>query len=84
MATNNNPKSDTGMSLPVIGMLLVGIASAVIVAVSTEVINFWPLPPSVAPYFGWEQGLWWGLIPGGVTGLFIGWMVDERHYPNGK
>lgn len=83
MATNNDQKSE-GLSLPIAGMLLVGIGSAVVVAGQTEVINFWPQPASVAPYFGWTQGLWWGLIPGGLIGLFLGWMVDERHYPDGK
>lgn len=84
MATNNNQKNEAGMSLPMIGMFLVGIPAAVIVAASTEVINFWPLPPPVAPYFGWTEGVWWGLIPGAVVGMFIGWMVDERHYPDAK
>lgn len=83
MATNDDSKKG-GLSLPTTGMLLLGIAGAVIVGVQTEVINFWPLPPSVAPYFGWQEGIWWGLFGGGVTGWFVGYIADESRYPDAK
>lgn len=68
------------MSLPVIGMLLMSVAAALIVAGQCEVIKYWPLPVSVAPYFGGDVGFWWGLLAGGAVGLFVGFISDEKHY----
>ncbi|MBX9724158.1 MAG: hypothetical protein K2X81_22310 [Candidatus Obscuribacterales bacterium] len=69
-----------GMSLPIIGMLLLGVLGAVITAAQCEVIKYWPLPVSIAPYFGGEVGFWWGLVVGAVVGLFVGFISDEKHY----
>ena len=68
------------MSLPVIGMLILGSLGAITVAAQTAVITVWPLPVSIAPYFGPEVGVWWGLIVGSLVGLFVGFISDERHY----
>ena len=70
------------ISLPVVGMLLMGFSGAVIVAAQCEVVKFWPLPASVAPYFGADVGMWWGLIVGGAVGLVVGFIADEKHYGN--
>lgn len=69
-----------GMSLPVIGMLLLGSLGAVVVSAQCEVIKVWPLPVSIAPYFGGEVGVWWGLIIGAGVGLYVGFISDESHY----
>lgn len=76
----NKENTSTGMSSPVIGMLVLGVASAIIVALQVAVVPYWPQPASVEPYFGWETGLWWGLIVGGLVGLYVGFIVDEKHY----
>lgn len=68
------------MSLPMVNMLLMAVLGAVVVAAQCEVIKVWPLPISVAPYFGGEQGFWWGLLAGGTVGLFVGFITDEKHY----
>ncbi len=69
-----------GLSLPIIGMLLFSVLGAVLVAAQVEVIKVWPLPVSVAPYFGGDVGFWWGLIAGAPVGLFVGFIADEKHY----
>jgi hypothetical protein len=79
MAKKEDSKPGT-ISLPIIGMLLMGVFGALVVAAQCEVIKFWPLPASVAPCFGGDVGLWWGLIVGGMVGLFVGFVVDEKHY----
>lgn len=75
-----NKETTSGMSSPVIGMFVMGIAGAIIVALQVAVIPYWPQPASVAPVFGWDTGLWWGLIVGGLVGLYVGFIVDEKHY----
>ncbi|MBX9687999.1 MAG: hypothetical protein K2X27_14935 [Candidatus Obscuribacterales bacterium] len=75
----SNPE---GMSLPMIGMLLMGGLGAVVVAAQCEVIKVWPLPVSVAPYFGGEVGFWWGLVVGAGVGALVGFIADEKHYNN--
>ncbi len=83
MATKEDSKK-AAMSLPMVGMLLMGVTGAVLVALQTEVINVWPQPASVAPYFGWTEGIWWGLFSGGLVGWFVGFVADESHYPDAK
>lgn len=73
-----------GMSLPIIGMLLMGILGALMVAAQVEIIKYWPLPVSIAPYFGGDVGFWWGLIVGAPVGLLIGFIADEKNYPDQK
>lgn len=68
------------MSLPVIGMCVMGIAGAIIVALQVAVVPYWPQPASVAPVFGWETGFWWGLIAGALVGLYLGFVLDEKNY----
>lgn len=75
-------KEPEQMSMPILGMLVLGIAGAVTVAAQVEVINYWPQPVAVAPYFHWETGLLWGLIAGGAFGLIVGFIADEKHYPD--
>lgn len=73
-------KNEGGLSMPLIGMLFVGITSAVVVALCFMVIRHWPLPLSVDPYFGGRIGLVWGLVAGSVIGAIIGYLVDENHF----
>lgn len=78
----NKATSTEGMSLPIIGMLVMGIGGAVVVSLQCEVIKYWPQPPSVAPYFGWDVGLIWGLVAGACFGPLIGFIADEKNYPD--
>lgn len=78
MAKNKN--GETSPSLPLAGMLIMGILGAVVVGASFDVIKFWPQPQSVEPYFGFGTGAWWGLIVGAVAGLVIGWLTDDNHF----
>lgn len=79
-------KKDTAsqLSMPVIGMLLLGTTGALITALSFKVVCYWPLPVSVSPYFGGKAGLVWGLIVGAISGLAIGFLVDDRHFSDTK
>lgn len=71
---------ENGMSVPIAGMWFTAILSAVVVGASFAVIPYWPQPPSVAPYYTWEVGAFWGLVVGGITGLVIGYLTDDRHF----
>ena len=73
-------KNENGLSLPVAMMLIMGFGAAVIVALCFAVVNYWPQPVSIAPYFGWKTALWWGLIVGGVTGLVLGFILDDGRF----
>jgi len=73
-------KKTNNVNMPIVGMLILGILGAVIVSASCAVISHWPLPVSVVPYFGGAQGFWWGAVVGAITGLIIGYLVDEKHF----
>lgn len=75
-----NKEPAAQMSMPIIGMLVMGILSAIIVSLQVAVVPYWPQPASVAPNFGWETGFWWGLVAGGLVGLYIGFILDEKNY----
>ncbi len=79
-------KKDTTsqLSMPVIGMLLMGASGAVVTALSFKLMHYWPLPVSVSPYFGGKAGLVWGLVVGAISGLAIGFLIDERHFSDNK
>jgi sterol desaturase/sphingolipid hydroxylase (fatty acid hydroxylase superfamily) len=68
------------LSTALLGALLVGLLSALVVGFSFEVIKYWPLPASVAPTLGFQEGLWWGAIAGGLTGLVLGFLTDESRF----
>lgn len=71
------------ISTPLLGALLTGIMSAIVVGFSFEVIKYWPLPASVTPALTFQEGLWWGAIVGGLIGLILGFLTDDSHFqPN--
>jgi hypothetical protein len=69
-----------GSSFPVAAMIWIALIGAVVSALSFEIIKVWPLPVSVAPYFGWKLGSLWGLVVGAVSGLVLGFVTDETHF----
>lgn len=79
--TKKNSNSE-GISLPHLGMVLMALSGAIVVGVGCKIINYWPLPASVLPYFGGKVGACWGLIVGAVVGLFVGYIADEANYPD--
>ncbi len=56
-----------------------GICGAIIVSACFVVIRYWPVPVSVAPYFGGRMGLVWGAVVGSLVGLCIGYLVDDKN-----
>jgi hypothetical protein len=74
------PKTDTGLSMPILGMCSMSLATGFVVALSFMVIRVWPQPASVAPYFGGRIGLIWGLVVGALFGLILGYLVDDAHF----
>jgi len=73
-------KKANGYNLPLTMMFLFALLGAVVVPLCFEVINYWPQPVSVVPYFGWQTAIWWGLIVGGVNGLILGFLCDDSHF----
>lgn len=73
-------KNESGLGMPVTMMLILGLTGAVVVALCFVLVKYWPLPVSVAPYFGWKDAFAWGGIAGGLTGLLLGHLLDDRHF----
>ncbi len=67
-------------SLPVAACVFIGILTGLVSGGSFEVIKYWPLPASVAPALDFYQGFLWGAVIGGVSGLVIGFVTDDRHF----
>jgi hypothetical protein len=72
--------NDESLSMPLVGMLIVGILSAIVVSACFVMIRYWPQPVSIAPYFGGRVGLVWGAVAGSLIGLCLGYLVDEKHF----
>jgi len=70
----------SGLPMPILGMIVVGSAGAIIVAFSFVVINYWPVPASVTPALDFNQGLAWGAVIGSISGFVLGFLVDDRHF----
>lgn len=68
------------LPLPIAAMMTMGILGAIVVGASFEVIKTWPLPASIAPYFGWQWGAVWGLVVGCIHGLVLGYLTDDSHF----
>lgn len=73
-------KVKNGIGLPSAAMVVIGIAGALVSGLSFLIIRYWPLPVSVAPYFGFRQGAMWGLIVGAAFGLCLGFLTDDSHF----
>lgn len=82
MATKTTKKEarKAGIGLPTAAMVLIALISAFVTGASFWIIRYWPLPVSVAPYFGFTGGAIWGFIVGGVSGLVLGFLTDDSHF----
>lgn len=56
------------------------VIGAVVVGLCFEVVKYWPLPVSIAPYFGFQTAACWGFIVGGINGLVLGYLTDDNHF----
>lgn len=73
-------KVNNGIGLPSAAMVVIGIAGAIVSGLSFKIIQYWPLPLSVAPYFGLKVGAAWGLVVGAAFGLCLGFLTDDSHF----
>ncbi len=71
-------------SLPVLATVVIGILTGIVSGASFVIIKYWPLPASVAPYFGFKEGFVWGAVIGGVSGLVLGFLTDDKHFNSNK
>lgn len=72
----------SGIGLPSAAMVVVGLLGAIVSGFSFFIINYWPLPVSIAPVFGFKVGALWGLVAGAVCGLVLGFLTDDSHFPD--
>jgi len=72
----------SGSSFPVAAMIVIALVAALVSGTSFWIIKYWPLPASVAPYFGFKMGALWGLIVGAVSGLVLGFCTDDSNFDN--
>jgi hypothetical protein len=75
-----NESNPSGLSMPILGMIIIGSLSALVVGFSFVIISYWPLPASVAPALDFSQGLTWGAVVGCISGFVLGFLVDEKHF----
>ena len=78
--TDKKQTDDYGLPVSLVAMMFCAIVSSIVCAVSFWVINYWPLPVAVAPYYEWPVGAVWGFLVGALFGYIIGWLTDEKHF----
>jgi hypothetical protein len=71
------------MSYPILAMIVCALLGGVITGLAFQVIVWWPLPVSVAPYFEdslFPTGFAWGASIGALVGFVLGFITDEDHF----
>ena len=76
----SNSQNENEFPFTIAAGLLCGIFGGLIVGASFWIINYWPLPAAVAPYFGFREGFVWGAVVGFSFGTILGFLTDDRHF----
>jgi hypothetical protein len=77
---NKKGASQEGMPFPLMCGIWLGVFGGLLSAASFVVINYWPQPISVAPYFGFREGFVWGAVVGFAFGVILGFLCDDKHF----
>lgn len=79
---NDKVKNGSGsaLGLPVAACIAMALVTGLVSGGSFWVIQYWPLPVSVAPALTFPEGFLWGVVVGGVSGLILGFVTDDAHY----
>jgi tetrahydromethanopterin S-methyltransferase subunit E len=83
----NITRPAAGMSYPIFAMIVCSILGGLITGLAFQVIVWWPLPVSVAPYYEdslFQTGFAWGAVTGALVGFVIGFITDETHFDDVK
>jgi hypothetical protein len=83
MAVVKDTRAARGLSYPILAMIVSAIAGGLITGLAFQVIVWWPLPVSVAPYYEdslFPTGFAWGAVVGALVGFVIGFITDEDHF----
>ena len=77
---NKSTDSSGGLSLPIMGCLIMALVTGLVSGGSFWIIQYWPLPASVVPALTFSEGFLWGVVVGGVSGLVLGFITDDSHF----
>ncbi len=78
--TPKKVEKKSGANLPLSASAIMAAAGALIVGFSFEVIKYYPLPASVAPYFDGWTGAAWGAVVGAISGLVLGYLTNDDYF----
>lgn len=73
----------TGSTYPIMAMIVCAVLGGLITGLAFQVIVWWPLPISVAPYYEdslFISGFSWGAVVGAIVGFVTGFITDEAHF----
>lgn len=76
-------EADKGLPFPLQVGVALGVLGGLLTGLSFWVIQYWPQPASVAPYFGFNVGFAWGAVTGFTFGVILGFLCDDAHFPTG-
>jgi hypothetical protein len=82
MAKNEDVQQD--LPFPLYVGVMVGVVGGLLVGASCVLINYWPQPASVAPYFGFREGFVWGAVVGFAFGMILGFLTDDKHFQQSR
>lgn len=80
---NKSETAAPAISYPLLCMIVCSVLGGLITGAAFQVIVWWPLPISVAPYFEdtlFLSGFSWGAVSGALIGFVLGFLTDEAHF----
>lgn len=78
-----NDRPAAGFSYPILAMIVMALAGGLVTGLAFQVIVWWPLPISIAPYYEdslFPTGFAWGAVSGALVGFVTGFITDESHF----